>query len=508
MTGFKFLRFLPILALAVFSISSCSGPKNGVCTIGCGGGGGGSADLTFTLVADTLPTHPSIISFNVQVLGVTVTSSTSTKTVTPSVAPIDLMRLQSDSAFLGTLTNVPSETISSLTVALSAEQLTFLNDTGVALTSPTCPVNAICTFTPTAIGSVLINNVNQSFSSNAGIGIDFNLANAVTITGTTLNVNFSPTANNVLTVFALPRTGSNLASGQLDLIEDVTGLVTVSGQNATISNPLTGATLTAAATSTTNFDTDPTGALCPTTPGQTIANCIANNKVASMDVVVHSDGTLTIQEIEPLLATQQDLVEGTVVAINSGNSTQFTLVVNDILPAAQNSLVGTGLLHVGDSLTVNLSNAPTFLVDTKGLNVLATDLGNFTGGANTAVLRLGQRVAAHVTSFTPVNGNTLASCNSDIVTLRWSRFTTSVSSALNSNTFDITGFPSYFNASGAPTVQAFAGTPGADGITNFDGVTDASGLSTAKPVALRALFLENATNTSLFPFYAAKVRQH
>jgi hypothetical protein len=504
----KTLFFLSLLLFIAFTCSSCSGPKTRViCTVNCGGGG--PANLSFTMVADTLPATPSILSFQVVVLGVTVTSSTSTKTLSPPSAPIDLMRLQSDSALLGTLTNVPSETISSLSVALSSQKMTILNNTGVALTSPPCPVNAICTFNPNAVSSVLIDKVNRTFSSNAGFGLDINVANAISITGTTLNVNFSPVANNVFTEFTLPRTGSTLASTQFDLIEDVTGVVTVSGQNATIKNPLTNATLTAAATSSTNFDTDPTTTLCPITTKQTLATCVSNNQIASMDVIVNSDGTTSIQEIEPLLATQQDFVEGIVVGVTQGSTAQFTLIVTDMLPAASNSLIGGGLLSDGDGLTVNLKNANNFLIDTKGLN-LSSFTGNtstFTGANNTGALHLGQRVAVHVTGFTGPSASTLASVNSDTVTLRWSRFAASVSSP-GTPAFNITGFPPYFNISGIAQVQGFTGTPGAGGVTNLDGLSSTASLNPANPVYLRALYIENP-GLSLAPaFYAAKIRQH
>jgi hypothetical protein len=504
MNRIKALSFLPLLLLAALTLSSCSGPKGTViCTVNCGGG---PANLSFTLVADTLPAHPSILSFKVLISGVTVTSSTATTTLTPPSTPIDLMQLQSDSAFLGTLINLPSETISSLTIAIASQQMTFLNDTGVALTSPACAINAICTFNPGTINAVLINNLSQVFSANGGIGLDFNLANAITLTGTTLTVTFNNTnTTNVLTSFTLPRTTSNLAAGQLDLIEDFTGVVSLSGQNATITS-LTHGTFTAAATSSTNFDTDPSGNLCPTTVKQSLATCVANNQVASVDAVLNSDGTLSIHEIEPLLATQQDTVQGIVTSINGANSTQFTILTTDKLETAAGTLIGP--LNVGDFLTVNLPNPNPFFVDRKGLTVAPGDLNNFAGATTTSVLRPGQSVAVHVTTFTAANGNTLASCNSDTVTLRWSRFTAAVSTLLTPSTFDISGLPSYFFATNAAEVQAFAGTPGTDGITNFDGVADASGLSTAKPVALRALFIENATNTSQLPFYAAKVRQH
>jgi hypothetical protein len=56
-------------------------------------------------------------------------------------------------------------------------------------------------------------------------------------------------------------------------------------------------------------------------------------------------------------------------------------------------------------------------------------------------------------------------------------------------------------------VQLFPGTPGTQGVTNFDGVADGSGI-VPNPVSVRALFLENTGITANPAFFAAKVRQH
>lgn len=496
-----FALVLPVLALF---LASCSGTPKGPCTTNCGSG----PKVSFTLVADTLPTHPSLLTFKVVVSGITLTSSTGTKTtLTPPSNPIDLIRLQSDSAFLGTLSNVPTGTNSTITVAIAAQELTFLNDTGVALASPACAINAVCSFNPATNGSPVI-NFSQAVQGNTGFGIDFNLANSVTLSGTTLTVTLSnPGTNNVLSAFALPR-DSNLASGQLDLIEDFAGVVSLSGQSATITSPTRG-TLTASASSSTNYDPDPSNTLC-TTGTSTLSACVSNNQIASMDAVLNSDGTMTIQEIEPLLSTQQDIVEGTVYSISTPGLTQFAIVTTDKVQAATGSLI-TGL-NIGDPLTVNLVAQKNFLVDTKGLPVasqFASVLSNFQGQTDTTAIHLGQTVAVHVTAFTPASGSTIATSNVDTVILRWSRFTATPATQ-SSPTFNITALPSYFNAAQGTTfqVQTFTGTPGADGVTYFDGVTNAGNLSGSKPVTLRALYLQNSTNSAAPAFFAAKVRQH
>jgi hypothetical protein len=230
-----------------------------------------------------------------------------------------------------------------------------------------------------------------------------------------------------------------------------------------------------------------------------------------MDVILKSDGTLAIQEIEPLLATPlQDTVEGTIVTINLSPTTQqFTMIVTDFVPAATNSLIGS--LKIGDGLVVNLAASPTpFFVDTKGLSVLPGVLSNFQGKTTTTDMHIGQSVAVHVKAFTAATATAFASANNtDTVTLRWSRLTAAPQN-FGSPAFNIAAIPAYFifTQTSSFQVQTTTGTPGTRGVTNFDGLLDGTSLNTARPVALRALFLENPGNTAQPAFTAAKVRQH
>lgn len=504
----RYKALLLVLLLTAFSLSSCSGPKT-ACTVNCGGGGTGSVSVT--MVADTLPAHPSLLSFQVTLTGITLTpSSGSAKTVTLSPAlTTDLMRLQSDTLLLGTFPNIPAGSYTGATLSFSgAANITFLNDTNSTLSN--CSPNAICPLVSNGANSNPVANVSFTVSQNAvtGIGIDFNFSNAVSISGTSLAVNLSNT--NVIGAFTLPRQGSNLSASQFDLIEDFTGLVSLSSNTVTITSPTRG-TLTAASTSNTIFDSDPSGALCASpTPGQ-LSSCVSNNQVASVDAVLKSDGTLSIQEIEPLLPSQQDIVEGVVTSINQANQTQFVIVVTDKPSAAASGSLIAGL-NIGDLLTVNIPSPNAFLVDTKGLAVNSVSpgsLGFFANQTNTTAIHLGQDVAIHVASFTAASGTTPASVTADTVILRWSRFT---ATPINSSTFtalNVNALPSHFNFSSASrfVVQLFPSAQGTKVITNFDGIADGSFISNLKPVSLRALFLENTGNTANPAFFAAKVRQ-
>lgn len=474
--------------------------------------------MSFTLVADTLPANPSILSFKVSVTSIVLTPSSGTaQTLTPATQVVDLMRLQSDTAFLGTLSSVPSGTYT-VKVAFSSPEITFLNDTGAIVTagSASCAIGSFCVFSLSASGTPTIGSftVNVTSSGQQGVGIDFNLNNAISLSSGALSVNFNPTSP-VLSAFTLPRANANLGNNQLDLIEDFTGVVTLNGSNGVTLTSQTRGTLTATVSST-NFDPDPSGTLCPmgTSTLSGPSGCVSANEIASMDAVLNSNGTFSIQEIEPLVSTQQDFVEGIVFSTVSTSQTQFSIVVTDDIQAATNSLIGG--LKTGDLLTVNLSTSPPvspFLVDAKGLLVtnFPNSLNNFATQTTTSAIHDGQTVGVHVTTFTAANGTTPASATVDTVTLRWSRFTANTTGAATATQFNVTALPSYFGFTSAPIFQteAFSGTQGADGVTNLDGIA-AGGTVTISPppVGLRALYLQNTSNVAAPAFLAAKIRQH
>src|SRR6266478_5266774 len=504
----KALSFLPVLLLlAALSLAACSGPK-GPCIVNCGGTG--TATVSLTLVADTLPPNPSILSFKVTTGAITLTPSTGTALTfqPPSPIVIDLMRLQSDAALLGSLTNVPSGSYT-VQVSLSSPEITFLNDTPSTITANGVPClsNQVCTATFTSVGTPTIGSftLNATSGGKQGIEFDFNLNNAISLSSGTLAINFNPSSPSpgVLTAFTLPRANVNLGTHQLELAEDFTGVVSISGSNVTITSPTRG-TLTATSTSNSFFDPSPDGLICPT---PSTISCVVAGQIASVDAFLKSDGTLELKEFEPLNATQQDFVEGTVYAVNS--PTQFAIAVTDKVQRATNSLIGG--LNTGDLLTVNITTpiSKTFLVDTKGLAVLAGDLGLFQGRSDTSAVHPGQTIAVHVTVFVAANGTTIAAATADTVILRWSRLIATPTTA-SATTFSVSAVPSYFKITPASVfqTQVFSGTLGAQGVTNLDGITTAANVIIGVPVGLRVLYLENTTNSAQFPFMAAKIRQH
>jgi hypothetical protein len=517
MKSYKAFPFL--ILVTCISLGSCSGLPQG----NSGGGGTSTANVSLVLVSDTPPATLGLVSFKVVPTAVTLTPTTGTATTFNinggNGFSYDLVRLQSDSGFLGTVPAVTTGTYTTVAITFSGATLAFFNGTGSTITnlSQPCLNGTVCIasfvgpFTSTITTS-------QSVTSNTGIGIDVNLANSLTVSGSTLTLNLSNSGTlPVTTAFSLPVANSNLASGQLDLIEDVTGTVSnVSNTAVTItpSSLMNSFPITASTISTTGYDSDPTNTLCPS--GTTaLTSCISNGQASSMDAILNADGTFSVQEIEPLLANPiVDTVEGTVVSLasttNAGNLSQFGIVITNLIPAATNSLIGS--LSITNQLNVTLSNGSIFYVDSKGLPVASqfpTSYGTFTNATNTSGLNLGQTVAVHVTAFTAANGTTFASATASTVFLRWSRFSAGAAIA-SSPAYTINALPGDFGFNQGITfvVQTFTGTPGLDGVTNLAGVTTTANLTVGQAVAMRALFIGGPGGDTLTPaFFAAKVRQ-
>src|SRR5229473_2591102 len=179
---------ISLLLVAAISLASCSGqPKSGPPPPG------GNSTLSLTMT-DTPLAGTSILSFKVTVTGVSLTPSTGkavSLTLNPSTPIIELTRLQSDSAFLGTST-VPSANYTSATISFSSPDIVLVNQTTVALTGGTpapCPVSPVspvttCEFKPATSGTITLTTapfpLTLTPNQQTGLSLDFNLNNAIT----------------------------------------------------------------------------------------------------------------------------------------------------------------------------------------------------------------------------------------------------------------------------------------------------------------------------------------
>ena len=487
-----------LLLLSAVALISCSGnPKP--CTSNCGGNGNATLSMTWRATPLTPPPNTNLLSFIVDVNTITLTSSTGTNVNIPlnsTNLSVDLTKLQSDSVFLGTSTTVPAGSYTSMTVSLTNPVVTFCTQT---LGNAGCAAGSITTITAGAAAAPKITAapfpLTLTSNQQTGLALNFNLANALTVNASQVVTAVNLGAANVLSANSLPSTSTSLAAGQLDFVEDVTGVVTAvnaTTQSVTVKTATRGS-LTAIANSSTVFSPNCTAFSL----SLTFASCVVQGHVASLDMVLNANGTFTLLEYDPLAlaTTSGDWIEGVVPAPPT-SSTQFSLVTNDAVFATSGSIISSKL-SFGASLNATLVSPKPFLVDTKGLTV---PVNNFTG-TDASILLPGQTLSVHVTAFT--SGTTPATASVDQVYLRFTRVSGTVAATGTQASFNIQSVPSFFGVATQPSVQITAGAPPSTPATNFDGVSSAAALSNPQTVSIRALYFGQGTAT---PFSAAKVR--
>src|SRR5271163_2755607 len=217
--------------LAAATLSACSGlPESSICTTNCTVTGNATLSITLQATPLTPPPNTNILSYSLIVGGATITPASGSVTNISGPFTFDMTRLQSDSAFIGTVT-LPPGTYTSLTLSLTSAQVTYCT---VTAGLPGCTASSVAQVSGGATASVItFPNGGLALSPNqqAGISVDFNMGPTLTVNnlGVVTGVNLAAVsgANNaVLSTITLgPTHPSSLASTQLDYLEDVTGNV-------------------------------------------------------------------------------------------------------------------------------------------------------------------------------------------------------------------------------------------------------------------------------------------
>ncbi len=474
-----------LAAGAVIFLASCSGAKKTVCTVNCNGGGG-DATLTLTLT-DTPPSGVTFLNFNLPIASISLTPSGGGADVAllSTATNYEMTRLQADSATAGSY-QVAAGTYTALNIFVTnSPSSVWINSSGATILG--CAPGAVCNLSGSAPGKITIDLTKAiggsglvlTSNEKVGVGLDFNLNNAITTTG---GIAIDLTQANVFTATTLPRTGQ--ASGTLDTLDGITGIVTaVSSSSITVKSDF-GGTFTASITSSTSL-ADPLS-LCP--GGAAIASaCIATNTIVGLDAVVKTDGTLTASVIDLLSLTSGDDLEG--VIIPTSDPATFELVVSDKSITSTNStLLG---VSSGAAVFLSLGSSISFGVDTKNLPI--TGPAGFAGSGD---ILAGQEVRARISAASLTSGKIDATASSML--LRYSRITATVDHTA-SNVLFINTLPAYLGFSTtAQQVQTFSPQ------TTLDGINAITDLQAGQSVTARALYLHNVAP----PFLADKVRKH
>ncbi|HXM99719.1 MAG TPA: hypothetical protein VN982_14715 [Candidatus Dormibacteraeota bacterium] len=495
--------------LAAIFMNSC-GHGSSTCTINCGGGNA-TLNVTMSTVPLTPPPATSILSFSLTVTGMSLTPTTGSDINIPLTATtyvFDAAKLQSDSAFLGQIrANVPAGTYNKITLAVTNASVTFCTQPNPGVAG--CSASSIATVNANPLVSTPASALSLTLAANdqRGVRLQLNIAMGLTLNGqvvTALTLN-PPPANPlpILSAVTLPPLKSSLASGQLDFVEDFTGVVTaITASTVTVTTSGHGA-ITAVSNASTSFS--PNCLITGLGTAEDFSHCVTLGQLASIDTALNADGTFTLLEYDPLEAVATDWIEGTVTS-TPASTTQFQIVANDLFLKPAASLIGTNLLP-GTPVTVNLRSTATggvkFAVDSKGLNVPINEVNLFSSSNDTSVLKPGQTVAVHVVSFTPAGGGIPPTVTTDVVQLRFTRVTGTVTVVAPLN-FTIRNLPPYFGATIPLNVQLNQTVFPSRAATNYDGVTDATGLIIDGAVSIRAIYFPTSTAQ---PFSAAKVRK-
>lgn len=486
-------RWAVLVAIAaIFALTSCSGTKNH-CVTNCGGGSNGSLNLVLAAEPFTPPPNTSILSFAVTINSVSLTPAAGGSVVNiplnASTYSVDLTRLQSDSVYLGQFINsVPAGTYNKVTVGITSAVVTYCAATSG---TPGCNTGSIAQFTGTA-GAPSTSNFSFTMGANqqAGLRVVINFANVLTVNPSTQAVTaMDLTAANVVTTATLAPPLSTLSTGQLDYLEDVTGVVTAASTSS-VTIQTTRGPITSVITGSTLVSPD-----CLITNRTNQACAPAVGQVASVDATLNTDGTSTMLEYDPLSLSSVDLIEG-IVTSESPSTTQFQIVANDFVKANSSSRIGG--LNLGDTVNVTLANLISgFFVDSKGLPVTSS---SFSGSNSATDIHTGQTVMVRVTAFTARAGNTPASATADAVALRFTRLAANANGA-GASQFSIGSLPPFFGFTTQPLVQLGNGNP----ITYLDGYTSNGSITSGNHLGIRALYFGTNVSPS---FSAAKIRMN
>src|SRR5882762_2808364 len=172
-----------VLLLSCAALASCGGRGIGV--------GGtpppGTAPVVLTMT-DTPPTNVSILSAEVTLTGVTLNPGN--VPVFSGSRTLELTRLQTDIAYIGTTLIPPGTYNGTITVTFSNPTLTIENDTLNSLvtggSNPPCAAGAICTILSVATNLSTTITLSPLFTvsatSGAGLLVDVNLNNLLSAT--------------------------------------------------------------------------------------------------------------------------------------------------------------------------------------------------------------------------------------------------------------------------------------------------------------------------------------
>jgi hypothetical protein len=449
--------------------------------------GGSSMNTTPTVngvpmslsIRDTPPSGVAVLFFEALITGGSLQPSDTKKAAVPVVTTpveVEFGHLQTDTAFLS-LSNIPADTYSSLTLTFGNAVLTIVNHSPAAIGS--CAKDAVCQITPTFNPSTATLSspfpITVDANSTFGIKLDFNV-------NASLQSDLS--VNPMVSVVNVTHRRREDDQGDMEKAEDVDGQVTAVGTNMfTLMNERSGQSFTVNVDSNTAFqDFDRAG--CTASPQN--FSCVMMGEIVEVDLSESGTGTMLAKRVKLEEQANQGVLKATITTVDS--STQFHAVVFNQEPAL------SGVSEGGAVVITILPNA-TFEASNQEMG----EDGGFTqtglSFASAADLLVGQDVQIHPQTVTSAGGVT--TITSDRIRLRPSQITGQVGTINSDGTFMLTGLSPLFTGA-TPAITSIKVEMVSK--MSFEDVSGLSGLAVGNTVSVKGLLF----NTSGSPTLLAK----
>jgi hypothetical protein len=421
---------------------------------GCGGGSSNSSSTTSSsgststtaetatvnlVVQDTPATNLTVLSFQIQITGAVLQPGN--VSLLPKPVTVDLAQLVSDTGFLSSAV-IGSATYTSLTLTFANPQVTIVNNSGTSIVTPaqTCASGAVCTFNARLNSASLtissgVFPITLTASSSTGLALDLSIPDLLQ---SDLSVTLADGSSVNLSVLPQPRTGTVQAQ-----VDDVLAVVQSVSSGQVKIKTAAGELLVLTTDSNTTYNYPQS--VCPTSG----AACVVASQAITADVSLLANGGLQARSITFAAAPGATVAQGVVVAVGSGSSATFEMLVRRVLPDSAG-------LTPGQLVDVTADSAATY-------SIASTSYPPVTGGtfSSSSDLLPGQEVLVGVIQPAALQADGHPGFTSDQVTLESSQIAGKVASVDNgSQTFLLTNTWSLFKALSAaiPQLEVQTGT--------------------------------------------------
>jgi hypothetical protein len=337
MKPMKWLGAILVLAMAVAS--------------GCGGGASNSSSASAqqesgsVFVNGTDAPLPSVLSFQVDVTGMTVSDGTNPPvSVLNGTQTIDFAKLNGLHTLLD-INTIPAGTYTSVTVTLANPEIVYLNVTNPQTTPPTRPTvttlngtsSPAVTLTQSSVTMSLSNPLTVSAGDIIGLSFDFDLRHSIQVDS---NGNFTGVVNPTLNLNAVTPSDSNA------YIDDfVAGVVSATGTSSFLIQGPHGHQFTVNVNDQTEWETN-----------ESISNLTSTSIVEISGTIDVTSGAILADTVA-ILSQNSFYAGGLITYVDpaTGAANDFDLYVRDVLPS------GTGF-QSGQISTIDLNGTENYFI--------------------------------------------------------------------------------------------------------------------------------------------------